>query len=465
MANNLHQKLVEESADMATIIDADGQIAYVSPSIQDTLGYDPEEIVGDVGYEHQHPDDRETVATAIEHIEANPDDTQVIETRFRHADGSWRWVEATLQNRFDDETIDGILVNSRDITDQKRRAREHQQLASEYTTLLSTVEDGIFFLSVESTDGGYEFRFERLNEAYEEQTGLTTEDMKGKTPTEVFGEEVGAELDANYRRCARDRKPITYEEEVPVETDARFWQTNLAPVVTDGEVTRIIGITRNITERVRQERQLQRKNDQLEEFASVISHDLRNPLNVAQARSTLLAEECESDHLDPIVRSLDRMEELISDTLTLARQGQVVADPESIPLVDLVGSCWKNVSTEAATIDIADNIAIKGDRSRLQHVFENLFRNAVEHGGKDVTVTVGTTDGHCLYVEDTGPGIPEAERQEVFEPGATSADNGTGFGLTIVRRIAEAHGWDVAIVEGSAGGTRFEFTGVDIESR
>jgi PAS domain S-box-containing protein len=465
MCNDLYRKLVEESADMATIIDTDGQMSYVSPSVREVLGYEPEELVGEVGYEYQHPDDRETIADAIERLETDATDQQVVETRFRHADGSWRWVEATLQNRFDDETIDGILVNSRDITEQKRRAAEYEDLADEYTRLLDAVKDGIFYVTVEATEAGYEFRFERLNDAYEEQTGLTSEEVVDKTPTEVFGDELGAEVESNYRRCARAREPITYQEELPVETGARFWQTNLAPVLSDGEVIRIIGITRNVTDRVKRERQLRSQNEQLEEFASVVSHDLRNPLNVAQARTTLLAEECESEHLDPIVRSLDRMEELISDTLTLARQGQIVADPGPIPLVDLVGGCWKSVSTESATIDIADDITIRGDRSRLQHVFENLFRNAVEHGGDDVTITVGSTDDHCLYVEDTGPGIPEDERAEVFEPGVSSATGGTGFGLTIVRRIAEAHGWDVDIVDGDAGGARFEFSGVDIEPR
>jgi PAS domain S-box-containing protein len=463
MDEKLYRNLVEESADMVTVIDSDGMIAYVSPSVQQTLGYEPEELIGEVGYEYQHPDDREAVADAIETLEANPDETQVIETRFRHADGSWRWIEATMQNRFADEAIDGILINSRDISERKRQEQEYQELANEYKTLLSTVTDSIFFLSVESGESGYEFRFERLNEAYEEQTGITTEEVQGEAPTEVFGDKLGSELEANYRRCARAREPITYQEELPVETGARFWQTNLVPVITNGTVTQIIGITRNVTERVKRERQLRNQKEQLEEFASVVSHDLRNPLNVAQARTTLLAEECESDHLDPVVRSLDRMEELISDTLTLARQGQVVSDVESIQLVELVGSCWKGVSTEEAAIDIADKATIRGDRSRLRHVFENLFRNAVEHGGNDVTVTVGLTDSDGLYVEDTGPGIPEDVREEVFEPGYTDASGGTGFGLTIVRRIAEAHGWEVTVTDGTGGGARFEFTGVDIE--
>jgi PAS domain S-box-containing protein len=465
MGSGLYRKLVEEASDIATIIDAGGTITYVSPSVRNALGYDPEELVGEVGYEYQHPDDRETVAEAIEAIQRNPDATRVIETRFRHADGSWCWIEATLQNRLDDDDIDGILVNSREISERKRREQQYHGLADEYETLLETVDDGIFFLAVDGTDAEYAFRFQRLNRAYEEQTGITTEEVKGKTPIEVFGEELGAELEANYRRCIEARQPIAYQEELPVETGARFWQTSLAPVITNGEVTRIIGITRNVTERVRRERQLQSQKEQLEEFASVVSHDLRNPLNVAQGRATLLADDCESEDLDHLLNALDRMEELITNTLTLAREGQVVADPAPVSLTDLVSVCWDTVSTGDATIELEaeDELTVQGDRGRLRHVFENLFRNAVEHGGPGVTVRVGRLDNDGFYVEDTGPGIPEADRETVFEPGHTSASGGTGFGLTIVRRIAEAHGWTVAITEGTDGGARFEFTGVDLE--
>ena len=463
MEGELHRKLVEESSDIATIIDSDGTITYVSPSVTKTLGYEPEDLIGEVGYEYQHPDDRDAVADAIETIQTNPDDTTIIETRFRHADRSWCWIEATLQNRFDDPNINGILVNSRDITQRKQQEHQYQELAEEYKMLLETVEDSIFFITVESEDTELVFRFERLNRGYEDQTGITTDEVRGKTPTEVFGEDIGSNLHANYRRCVKAQEPISYEEELPVETGARFWQTSLTPVTTNGEVTRIIGIARNITERVKQERKLRSQNEQLDEFASVVSHDLRNPLNVAQGRVELLSEDCDSEHLSPIVTSLDRMGEIISDTLTLARQGQVVSDPEPIELVNVVGTCWKNVRTDEATIEIGDEVTIMGDRSRLQHLFENLFRNAVEHGGKDVTVRVGQIDGHGIYVEDTGSGIPEDDREAVFKPGHTSLSGGTGFGLTIVKRIAEAHGWQVTVVDGTDGGARFEFTDVDFD--
>lgn len=211
-----------------------------------------------------------------------------------------------------------------------------------------------------------------------------------------------------------------------------------------------------MTDRVEREQQLRQQNERLDEFASVISHDLRNPLDVAQGRATLLAEQTESEHLDPLLRTLDRMEAIVEDTLTLARQGDTISDTESVNLTDLAGKCWANVDTDEATIEIVDEMTFQADSDRLRHVFENLFRNAVEHGTADVTVRVGSRNDGGIYVEDDGPGIPVADREEVLEPGHSSAHGGTGFGLTIVKRVVEAHGWELSITDGVDGGARFE---------
>ncbi|MFB6177866.1 MAG: PAS domain S-box protein, partial [Halobaculum sp.] len=139
-----------------------------------------------------------------------------------------------------DDDIGNILLNSRDITQRKKREAELRELAGEYRALLDNSEDAIFFVDVDTADG-ITFRFDRLSPAYERQTGFTTEDVRGETPRDVFGEEDGAELEANYHRCVRAREPISYQEELHVHEGARFWETNLAPVVVDGEVSRLVG--------------------------------------------------------------------------------------------------------------------------------------------------------------------------------------------------------------------------------
>jgi PAS domain S-box-containing protein len=452
-----YRTLVEEASDIATVIDTDGTITFVSSAVEDVLGYEPNELVGTQGYELVHPEDRERNAETVEAVQANPGDSHSVEVRFRHADGTWCWIEATMSNQLDNEVIDGILVSSRDITERKEREREFRDLAQEYEALLHNAEDAIFFLTVDGSDENVTFRFERLSPAYERQTGLTTEEVQGQTPQDVFGPDQGAELEANYHRCVNAGEATSYQEELRVNDETQIWQTKLAPVVTDGDIDRLVGITRNVTKRVERERQLRRQNDRLDEFASVISHDLRNPLNVAQARATLLGEEGTGNHLGPLVQALDRMEAIVSDTLTLARQGETIGEAESVRLTDIVGKCWAAVDTSDATVEIADTVQFQGDPDRLQHVFENLFRNAIEHGGEGVMIRVGCDNEQTLYVEDDGQGIPADERDKIFEPGHSSTSSGTGFGLAIVKRIAEAHGWTVAVTEGIDGGARFEF--------
>jgi PAS domain S-box-containing protein len=207
-------------------------------------------------------------------------------------------------------------------------------------------------------------------------------------------------------------------------------------------------------------RQLEAKNDQLEEFASIVSHDLRNPLSVATGRLELLAEDSNSEHIGHIERAHDRMNRLIDDILTLAREGDVIDELTHVALADTCESCWNNVETREASLDVTAEGTIVADESRLTQLLENLFRNAVEHGGDAVTITVGDRpDG--FYVEDDGRGIPEAQRDRLFEAGYSTKDSGTGIGLRIVHQIAAAHGWEVSVDEGAEGGTRFEFIGTE----
>jgi PAS domain S-box-containing protein len=246
-------------------------------------------------------------------------------------------------------------------------------------------------------------------------------------------------------------------DQIPVEINA--W------AIEDAEQNQPLfhGVFRDVSERLRRQRELQRQNEQLDEFASVISHDLRNPLNVAQGRTALLDQECESEHIDSLQSALGRMEEIVEDTLTLARNGQRVGEMEPVNLVSAIGKCWELVATSAATLEIEDDITIRADPDRVRHICENLLRNAIEHGGGDVGVRIGQADEQTIYFEDDGPGIPEDERDSVFDPGYSSASDGTGFGLAIVQRVAEAHEWDITLTESESGGARFEFSGVEIQ--
>ena len=217
----------------------------------------------------------------------------------------------------------------------------------------------------------------------------------------------------------------------------------------------------------------EQRNERLEEFAAVVAHDLRNPLSVATGRLELARKDRDSEHLETAATALDRMETLVDRTLTLARSGHVISEAEAVDLGDLVERCWEAVPTGSATLENDVSAVVEADPDRLRHLFENLFRNAVEHGSADgqslsrddithagagLTIRVGElADG--FYVADDGSGIPAPKRDAVLEDGYSTAGGEGGLGLAIVQRIVEAHGWEIDVTESDGGGTCFEITG------
>ncbi|WP_050032499.1 GAF domain-containing protein [Halorubrum halophilum] len=239
---------------------------------------------------------------------------------------------------------------------------------------------------------------------------------------------------------------------------ARLWAATVTMV--------FVRIERERQLRVR-EQEIARERDRLEEFASLVSHDLRSPLNVATGNLDLIRDRLQAEHeemteIDTVARSLDRMEALVEDMLALARQGTAIDETESVSLAALAEECWDSVDTTAADLVIAGDLQFRADRSRLRQAVENLFANAIAHVGESVRIEVGAlSDGDGFYVEDDGPGIPADRRDEVFDAGVSTDPEGTGFGLKIVAEVAGAHGWTLDLVDATDGGARFEFRGVE----
>ncbi|MEF8901740.1 MAG: GAF domain-containing sensor histidine kinase [Halovenus sp.] len=206
--------------------------------------------------------------------------------------------------------------------------------------------------------------------------------------------------------------------------------------------------------------QLERQNERLDQFVSIVSHDLRNPLSVGRGQLELATEECDSEHLAAVGNALGRMDEMIEQLLVLAREGEHLGEFGAVSLRSVVEDCWSTVETADASVSVETDRFIRADRERLKQLLENLLRNAIEHGDGMETITIGDTEGG-FYVADDGPGIPADQREAVFEWGHSTDRTGTGYGLTIVRQIAEAHGWEVAVTDSASGGARFEITGVE----
>ena len=215
---------------------------------------------------------------------------------------------------------------------------------------------------------------------------------------------------------------------------------------------------------------LERQTEQLDRFASVVSHDLRNPLAVIRGNLEVARRGTDDEELNERIaaaeRATDRMTQIVEDALTLAREGEVVEETQPVAVSDVARDAWRTADTGDATLATPTDRVVAADAGRLRSAFENLFRNAVEHGTEDgegtgLTVTVHSTPAG-FAVADDGDGVDPGDRDTVFEEGYTTGENGTGLGLSIVRSVARAHGAEVRLVESDDGGARFEFSGFRI---
>ena len=305
----------------------------------------------------------------------------------------------------------------------------------------------------------------------------TREHVLGKHDYEIADAEHARRAYEDDMHVIETGEPIIQQEEYADDFDEWDLTSKVPWRGPDGEIRGLIGITQRITERKRAQQRLQRQNERLEEFARVISHDLRNPLNVALGRLELAQRDHDSPHLDDVARALGRMDDLIDDVLTAARSGEPVEETEAVALADLAQECWTTTEKADASLVVETDLTVRADPGRLRQLLANLFRNAiehgstgnrtgsddaVEHGGDGVTITVGDCESG-FFVADDGPGIPEDRREDVFDRGFTTDDDGTGFGLSIVEEAAKAHGWTVDVTESANGGARFEVTGVETE--
>jgi PAS domain S-box-containing protein len=323
--------------------------------------------------------------------------------------------------------------------------------------------DDVFYVYDER--GRLIFWNSRLNELF----ALDDEQISGMRPADFFVDAERPVVEAAVQRIFDEGETVVEAWADTTEGRIRFELTG-RKLTDDGHTIGFCGVGRDVTERRERERQVAAQNDRLTQFATILAHDLRNPLAVATGYLDRYLADGDREAIERVTDSLERIERIVDDVLTVAIEGQAVTDARPVSVGDAARRAWEMVDAGDARLDVQTTLVVDGDESRLQRLFENLFRNSVEHGSTDSRPTADdavehagpsitvTETGTGFAVADDGPGIPAAERERVFDPGVTRSDEGTGFGLYIVRTIAEAHGWAVAVTDGERGGARFEFT-------
>ena len=490
-AKRHYEAMVEDPNILVRVLDPDGTVRDVNKTAMEYIDVDLEAVVGEpfraTPWWGKDKGLQEDVSEWVQRAAAGeyvPFETQITGSEGqRIVSGVFR----PVTNEADEVTA--IIVSDRDITDRKRREeilremygiisdrersfREQVQalielgrteLGTEYGTLSKIQGDDYIIDVVGADDDSIQAGDVIPVSATNCEIVASTEETLVSGDVERDAPELADRADyTDWGISCYLGAPVFGSDGISgtlcfYDTEPRFDQ------FSDWEVTLVDLMTRWVSyelQRQQMTERLQRQNERLENFASIVSHDLRNPLTVAEGSITLAEETGELEHLVRARNAIDRASALIDDLLVLARAGDTVDSPSSVDFRSIVAESWETIPTEEMTLEVTTERTVQADATRLQQLLENLLRNAVTHGG--ATVTVGDLpDG--FYVEDDGPGIPPESRDDVFEYGYTTADEGTGFGLAIVQEIADAHDWRVQITEGTAGGARFEFTGVSVE--
>jgi len=438
--------VIESMRDGYVVIDSKDRIVDLNDSARELFDTD-EEIIG------------ETIAATL------PECQQLIEDHDHGTrDEDEITVEIDVEQRFllanlsslthNDQTIGRFLL-LRDVTERRAVQRRYQALIENSSDIILVVE----------TDGTIRYASPSIGNIM----GVDPDAVVGQSCFELVHEEDRETLISGFETVIDDPNASVRSEYRMTDADGneRVLEGVARNMMDNPYVEGIVVNAREVTERKKRERELEETNQELteanqrlEQFASVISHDLRNPINVAKGHVGLARERGDEQHFEKIEDSLSRMEAIIQDVLTLAREGESIGDTEIVRLDEAATEAWEHVATDGATLVVDDDGEFDADPDRLLQLFENLFRNAHEHAGRDVTVTVGL-NRDTLYVGDDGPGIPPEKREDVLESGFTTNEGGTGLGLSIVSQIAEPHGWEVSVTESNDGGAQFEFAGVD----
>jgi len=261
-----------------------------------------------------------------------------------------------------------------------------------------------------------------------------------------------------------------------------------AEILSDHEknLKKIIGLNQDITERVLAEEnrerlftELEEKNRELERFTYTVSHDLKSPLITIKGFAGVLAEDVKTQDTSRIqadigwiIEAADRMESMLDDLLELSRVGRVINELVHAPLEDIVNEAIRLISgailSSGAEIHVQHRLpAVYVDTSRMVEVFQNLFDNAIKYASPGqvpqiyVEAEESADDQVCIRVEDNGIGIEEKHYTSIFGlfSKVDPKSEGSGVGLSLVKRIVEIHGGTIFVEKGTRlGGASFVFT-------
>ncbi|RDZ42985.1 hybrid sensor histidine kinase/response regulator [Haloferax sp. Atlit-19N] len=468
-------RVIAEQSLVGLYVIRDGRIEFVNEYLSNLLGYDTDEVVGRPITDFIVEEDRAIVDESLRNRDHGSVESMSYTVRVSDRTDELTTLEITGQRA----AVDGepvVVGTAMDVTarlESERLLRRSERLTRQ---IISSLPDMVFISEPTELDVVY------INDQFESVWGRDVS-LLYENP-HSFLELVHVD-DRDQLRRAIDEMFVDirdgavdeqYEFEfrfIPEGSETIRWANARAVPLLDenGDVTNILGVMSDLTERISHERELAQQNARLDAFARVLSHDIRGPLSVAQGRLELARELDDGSHLDYVERAHQRITDVVEDVLSLARDGRSVLDAEEVSLADAAATAWEMCSPNAGHVrcEVGELPVVEADESRATRLFENLFRNALQHGQSDrddastasddseLVIRVGALPSHRgFFVEDNGPGIPASIRDHVFDSGFSTKDgDGNGLGLGIVRQIVDSHGWIIRVANGGSG-ARFE---------
>src|SRR6266699_118221 len=418
--------LIEHGADAVALVAPDGTLLFASHSIERLLGFTPAELVGHPGFERVHPDDLPRVHAALRDIIANPGTPAGLELRWRHKDGSWRYIDGVAVDRLAEPAVGAIVVNFRDVSEHRTAEAALRDSEERYRTLVEGVRDIIFALSPEGTNSS-------LNPAFETITGWRREAWVGQ-PFErlVHAEDLPLALELLGRVVRGELRPASQFRVRTAKGDYRVGEFSATPQLHAGRLVGILGIGRDVTERVQLEQQLRQaqKMEAVGRLAGGIAHDFNNILTAITGYADLLLEDLGAtdprrQDADEIHKAADRAAGLTRQLLAFSRQQ--VLQPTVLEVNKLVSDLEKMLRRLLGEdVELSTRLApttgrVKADPGQLEQVVMNLAvnaRDAMPNGGK-LTLETANVDLDEAYAADDYPA-------SAGPPGAGDGDGAGG---------------------------------------
>ncbi len=467
--------LIEKSFDAIVLIDATSKISYASPSVTRVLGYTPEELVGTIGFDLVHPEDRKMTMGVLAKLILKPGEVVTVQYRTIRKDGSIIWVEATGTNLLFDTSVHAVVINFRDITLAKEDAEKLVHDKTEDDALLASIGEGM----IATDEKGV---IVLVNDATCDFLGYTRHELIGKSLKSAIpmqdGE--GKTLPESERPIAKvlreHRKIITSPHNYYIRADktkmpVRFTVT---PVILEDKLVGTIEVFRDIT----QETEIDKAKS---EFVSLASHQLRTPLTTINWYIERLTEESkqkgiptkEKRYLHEIYHASARMVNLVNSLLNVSRLelGTFITEPKDLSYGDLIKQSIKDASSmyllhkRKVVLHIPQNIPpIKADAKLLGIIVQNLVSNALKYskeGGEVIVSLRYDKSGFVLEVKDFGYGIEKKDQSKIFtklfraENAKALDQDGSGLGLYMVKFITDTAGGKISFTSEENKGTTF----------